>query len=245
MFSDQALGCSKKRDTKYTNGIVTQQFIESVGWLGERSHSECDSTKTCDTSGSSQETPLALSPLVKRSLAMAQPDPLRSPPQAPPQPQYPAAQMAQPSMTNSAMSQVGQPMHGAAPAVNAHGGPALAGQVGTPGTGLDAPRDTRAAAMPGARRSTARRPIGAVTSRQTSLAVSKSDRLRSLYNPPAPISTPIYSHFSTCSTHIRRRTLTFCDSPVWTSSDSPILADSRGRYDAPLNWGFHQRLWHD
>jgi len=35
----------KKRDTKYTNGIVTQQFIESVGWLGERSHSECDSTK--------------------------------------------------------------------------------------------------------------------------------------------------------------------------------------------------------
>ena len=40
-------------------------------------------------------------------------------------------------------------MHGAAPAVNAHGGPAMAGQIGTPGTGLDAPQDTRAAAMPG------------------------------------------------------------------------------------------------
>ena len=118
MFSDQALGCSKKRDTKYTNGIVTQQFIESVGWLGERSHSECDSTKTCDTSGSSQEASVDLSPLVKRSLAMMQADPLRTPPQAPPQPQYPASQMAQPSMVNPSMSQVGQPMHGAAPASN-------------------------------------------------------------------------------------------------------------------------------
>ena len=71
-----------------------------------------------------------------------QPDSLRTPPQAPPQappqPQYPAAQMAQPSMTNPSMSQVGQPMYGAAPAVNAHGGPAMAGQIGTPGTGLDA-----------------------------------------------------------------------------------------------------------
>ena len=79
-----------------------------------------------------------LSPLTKRSLAM-HPDPLRAPPQAPPQPQYPASQMANPSMVNPSMSQVGQPMHGAAPAVNAHGGPAMAGQIGTPGTGLDAP----------------------------------------------------------------------------------------------------------
>ena len=30
-------------------------------------------------------------------------------------------------------------MHGAAPAVNPHGGPAMAGQIGTSGTGLDAP----------------------------------------------------------------------------------------------------------
>ena len=59
-----------------------------------------------------------LSPLVKRSLAMMQADPLRTPPQAPPQPQYPASQMAQPSMVNPSMSQVGQPMHGAAPASN-------------------------------------------------------------------------------------------------------------------------------
>ena len=77
-------------------------------------------------------------------------------------------------------------MHGAAPAVNAHGGPAMAGQIGTPGTGLDAPQDTRAAAMPGARRSTAGDLFGAITSRQTSLAVSESDRLRS---PLQPIGT--------------------------------------------------------
>ena len=127
-----------------------------------------------------------MSPLVKRSLAMVQPDPLQAPPQAPPQPQYPAAQMVQPSMTNPSMQQVGQPMYGAAPAVNAHGGPAMAGQIGTPGTGLDAPQDTRAAAMPGARRSTAGDLFGAITSRQTSLAVSESDRLRS---PLQPIGT--------------------------------------------------------
>ena len=76
-----------------------------------------------------------LSPLVKRSLAMMQADPLRTPPQAPPQPQYPATQMAQPAMVNPS---IGQPMYGAAPAVNPHGGPAMAGQIGTPGTGLDA-----------------------------------------------------------------------------------------------------------
>ena len=147
--------------------------------------------KTCSTSVDRLETPLALSPLVKRSLAMMQPDPLRTPPQAPPQPQYPSAQMAQPSMTNSAMSQIGQPMHGATPAVNPHGGPAMAGQIGTPGTGLDAPQDTRAAAMPGARRSTAGDLFGAITSRQTSLAVSESDRLRS---PLQPTSTHLKTH---------------------------------------------------
>ena len=104
-----------------------------------------------------------LSPLVKRSLAMVQPDPLRTPPQAPPQPQYPNAQPSPavglrgtpaqvglgrtPTGTGSItpMSQVGQPMHGAAPAVNAHGGPAMAGQIGTPGTGLDAPNDSHRA----------------------------------------------------------------------------------------------------
>ena len=157
--------------------------------------------KTCDTSGSSQEASVDLSPLVKRSLAMAQPDPLRTPPQAPPQPQYPNAQPSPavglrgtpaqvgpgrtPTGTGSItpMSQVGQPMHGAAPAVNAHGGPAMAGQIGTPGTGLDAPQNTGAAAMPGARRSTARDLFGAVTSRQTSLAVSDSNRLRSPLQP--------------------------------------------------------------
>ena len=47
----------KKRDTKYTNGIVTQQFIESVGWLGERSHSECDSTKNVRHLGFQPEAP--------------------------------------------------------------------------------------------------------------------------------------------------------------------------------------------
>ena len=148
-------------------------------------------SKSCNTSVDRLETPLALSPLVKRSLAMAQPDPLRTPPQAPPQPQYPAAQTTQPATVNPSMSQVGQPMHGASPAVNSHGGPALAGQVGSPGTGLDAPQNTGAAAMPGARRSTARDLFGAVTSRQTSLAVSDSNRLRSPLQPIDAISTPI------------------------------------------------------
>ena len=129
--------------------IVAQQLMERVNGEPE-SASELRTKsaavrKTCSTSVDRLETPLALSPLVKRSLAMAQPDPLRTPPQAPPQPQYPAAQMVQPSMTNSAMSQVGQPIPGAAPAVNPHGGPAMAGQIGTPGTGLDAPNDSHRA----------------------------------------------------------------------------------------------------
>ena len=188
--------------------IVAQQLMDRVNGVSESDSIQrtksATGSKNCNTSVDRQKTPLALSPLVKRSLAMAQPDPLRTPPQAPPQPQYPAAQMAQPSMTNSAMSQIGQPMRGVSPAVNSHGGPALAGQIGTPGTGLDAPQDTRAAAMPGARRSTAGNLFGAITSRQTSLAVPESDRLRS---PLQPISAPISATSAPVWTYIRRRTL--------------------------------------
>jgi len=63
--------------------------------LGQRRIVNMGSEALEVASGSSLETPLATSPLVKRSLAMMQADPLRTPPQAPPQPQYPAAQMAQ------------------------------------------------------------------------------------------------------------------------------------------------------
>ena len=190
-----AVGMLKEARDRVYQRIVAQKLMERVNGVSE-SASELRTKsaavrKTCSTSVDRLETPLALSPLVKRSLAMMQPDPLRTPPQAPPQPQYPAAQMPQPSMTNPSMQQVGQPMHGAAPAVNPHGGPAMAGQIGTPRTGLDAPQDTRAAAMPGARRSTAGDLFGAVTSRQTSLAVSDSNRLRSPLQPIDAISTPI------------------------------------------------------
>ena len=166
-----AVGILKEARDRVYQRIVARQLMKRVNGEPE-SASELRTKsatvrKTCDTSVDRLETPLALSPLVKRSLAMAQPDPLRTPPQAPPQPQYPNAQPSPavglrgtpaqvgpgrtPTGTGSItpMSQVGQPMHGAAPAVNAHGGPALAGQIGTPGTGLDAPQDTRAAAMPG------------------------------------------------------------------------------------------------
>ena len=137
-----AVGMLKEARDRVYQRIVARQLMERVNGVSE-SASELRTKsaavrKTCSTSVDRLETPLALSPLVKRSLAMMQADPLRSPPQAPPQPQYPAAQMAQPAMVNPSMSQVGQPMHGAAPAVNAHGGPAMAGQIGTPGTGLDA-----------------------------------------------------------------------------------------------------------
>ena len=147
--------------------IVAQQLMERVNGVSESANIQrtksATGSKSCNTSVDRLETPLALSPLVKRSLAMAQPDPLRTPPQAPPQPQYPNAQPSPavglrgtpaqvglgrtPTGTGSItpMSQVGQPMHGAAPAVNAHGGPAMAGQIGTPGTGLDAPNDSHRA----------------------------------------------------------------------------------------------------
>ena len=158
-----AVGMLKAARDRVHQRIVARQLMERVNGVSE-SASELRTKratvrKTSDTSVDRLETHEPVAPFTKHSLAMMHPDPLRSPPQAPPQPQYPAAQMAQPSMTNSAMSQIGQPMHGATPAVNPHGRPALAGQIGTPGTGLDAPQDTRAAAMPGARRSTARRPL--------------------------------------------------------------------------------------
>ena len=96
-------------------------------------------------------------------------------------------------------------MHGAAPAVNAHGGLALAGQI----VRLDAPQDTRAAAMPGARRSTAGDLFGAITSRQTSLAVSESDRLRS---PLQPIGTHLQplQHLFDAHTTANAWTSSFC-----------------------------------
>ena len=158
-----AVGMLKQARDRVYQRIVARQLMERVDGVSESASVQrtksATGSKNCNTSVDRLETHEPVAPFTKRSLAMAQPDPLRTPPQAPPQPQYPSAQMAQPSMTNSAMSQIGQPMHGAAPAVNAHGRPALAGQIGTPGTGLDAPQDTRAAAMPGARRSTARRPL--------------------------------------------------------------------------------------
>ena len=203
-----AVGMLKEARDRVHQRIVAQQLMATVNGEPE-SDSELRTKsaavrKTCSTSVDRLETHEPVAPFTKHSLAMMQPDPLRSPSQAPPQPQYPAAQMAQPSMTNSAMSQVGQPMHGAAPAVNAHGGPALAGQVGTPGTGLDAPRDTRAAAMPGARRSPPGDLLAPSPRAKRSLAVSESDRLRSLYNPSQHPSTatsaPVW-------TYIRRRTL--------------------------------------
>ena len=175
-FTD-AVGMLKAARDRVHQCIVAQQLMARVNREPEsdsiqRTKSAAGSKK-CSTSVDRPETRDPVVHRVKRSLAMVQPDPLRSPPQAPPQappqPQYPAAQMAQPSLHKE----------------------------------LNRPRDTRAAAMPGARRSTARRPIGAVTSRQTSLAVPESDRLRSLYNPPAPISAtsaPVW-------TYIRRRTL--------------------------------------
>ena len=211
-FTD-AVGMLKEARDRVYQRIVAQQLMERVNGVSESASElrtkSATGSKNCNTSVDRLETPLALSPLVKRSLAMMQADPLRSPPQAPPQPQYPNAQPSPavglrgtpatvgPGRTPTGagsitpMSQVGQPMHGAAPAVNAHGGSAMAGQIGTPGTGLDAPQDTRAAAMPGARRSTAGDLFGAITSRQTSLAVSESDRLRS---PLQPTSTHLKTH---------------------------------------------------
>ena len=130
-----AVGMLKEARDRVYQRIVARQLMERVNGVSE-SASELRTKraavrKTCSTSVDRLETPLDLSPLVKRSLAVMQADPLRSPPQAPqapPQPQYPASQMAQPAMVNPSMSQVGQPMHGAAPAVNAHGGPAMVGQ---------------------------------------------------------------------------------------------------------------------
>ena len=120
-----AVGMLKAARDRVYQRIVAQQLMATVNGEPE-SASELRTKsaavrKTCSTSVDRLETHDPVAPFTKRSLAMMQPDPLRTPPQAPPQPQYPAAQMAQPSMTNSAMSQVGQPMHGAAPAVNAHG----------------------------------------------------------------------------------------------------------------------------
>ena len=136
-----AVGMLKAARDRVYQRIVAQQLMERVNGEPESDSIQrtksATGSKSCNTSVDRLETPLDLSPLVKRSLAMMQADPLRSPPQAPPQPQYPASQMANPSMVNPSMQQVGQPMHGASPAVNAHGGPALAGQIGTLGTGLD------------------------------------------------------------------------------------------------------------
>ena len=138
-FTD-AVGMLKQARDRVHQRIVAQQLMATVGGLRESDSIQRTKSatvrKTCDTSVDPKEASLDLSPLVKRSLAMMQPDPLRTPPQAPPQPQYAASQMAQPAVVNPSMSQVGQPMHGAAPAVNAHGGPVMAGQVGSPGTGL-------------------------------------------------------------------------------------------------------------
>ena len=70
------------RDRVYQR-IVAQQLMERVGGRGE-SDSELRTKsaavrKTCSTSVDRQETPKDLSPLVKRSLAMMQADPLRAP----------------------------------------------------------------------------------------------------------------------------------------------------------------------
>ena len=81
-FTD-AVGMLKEARDRVYQRIVAQQLMERVGGRGE-SDSELRTKsaavrKTCSTSVDRLETPLTLSPLVKRSLAMMQADPLRAP----------------------------------------------------------------------------------------------------------------------------------------------------------------------
>ena len=78
-----AVGMLKEARDRVYQRIVARQLMERVNGVSE-SASELRTKsaavrKTCSTSVDRLETPLALSPLVKRSLAMMQPDPLRAP----------------------------------------------------------------------------------------------------------------------------------------------------------------------
>ena len=78
-----AVGMLKAARDRVYQRIVARQLMERVNGVSE-SASELRTKsaavrKTCSTSVDRLETPLALSPLVKRSLAMMQADPLRAP----------------------------------------------------------------------------------------------------------------------------------------------------------------------
>ena len=87
-FAD-AVGMLKEARDRVYQRIVAQQLMERVNGASESDSIQRTKSatvrKTCDTSGSSQEASVDLSPLVKRSLAMMQADRLRTPPQTPPQ----------------------------------------------------------------------------------------------------------------------------------------------------------------
>ena len=84
-----AVGMLKEARDRVYQRIVAQKLMERVRGLRESDSIQRTKSatvrKTCDTSGSSQEASVDLSPLVKRSLAMMQADRLRTPPQTPPQ----------------------------------------------------------------------------------------------------------------------------------------------------------------
>ena len=81
-FTD-AVGMLKEARDRVYQRIVAQQLMERVNGASESDSIQRTKSatvrKTCDTSGSSQEASVDLSPLVKRSLAMMQADPLRAP----------------------------------------------------------------------------------------------------------------------------------------------------------------------
>ena len=85
-----AVGILKEARDRVYQRIVARQLMKRVNGEPE-SASELRTksatvSKNCNTSVDRLETHEPVAPFTKHSLAMMQPDPLRSPPQAPPQP---------------------------------------------------------------------------------------------------------------------------------------------------------------